>query len=523
MRLLVANSIRVQRPKLGSVDGVHLNVCGHWILYCLFYAILTNLPFWVATHQMGILPIGWFCLLYPMIGICALFVPPVFAAVLLVIATSADFLSAVSKTYYLPAEECLKNAGAVLEFSFGRILGMCGLLLLVLGIALVAAKFPSTAIKKRSRSRVVILLLSFVAAVILADYLSIVGETGKIPNPFRMERPQDVNRFSSYKNLWGARYVLVRLYRNEKMFGAKRDVRRIGALSNSPMPSAFGPVFAELEKSRTLNTADRPNVVLVIVESWGMNWSSEMRSSLVQPYFSADVQTRYTISQGVVPFNEGTVGGEARELCGSAVGMAIMNAPSSALQTCRPAQLAQAGYHTVSAHGMTGRIFSRSSWYGPIGFQESWFKAHFQDTGLPNCNGAFNGTCDASIAQWLEQRLAQPTMAPQFVYWVTLNSHLPLPVPSGLQSPASCMMPALKSEDALCSWYQLVLNAHESIAAVLTGHLARPTVFVIVGDHAPPFSSDTLRRQFSNAEVPYIVLVPKEINVAGVSRPAMFR
>jgi phosphoglycerol transferase MdoB-like AlkP superfamily enzyme len=44
--------------------------------------------------------------------------------------------------------------------------------------------------------------------------------------------------------------------------------------------------------------------------------------------------------------------------------------------------------------------------------------------------------------------------------------------------------------------------------------LTRPTVFVIVGDHAPPFG-DQLRSQFLKSEVPYVLLLPRK-NQAGV-------
>jgi phosphoglycerol transferase MdoB-like AlkP superfamily enzyme len=39
--------------------------------------------------------------------------------------------------------------------------------------------------------------------------------------------------------------------------------------------------------------------------------------------------------------------------------------------------------------------------------------------------------------------------------------------------------------------------------------MARPTIFVIVGDHAPPFSDTASRSQFSSAEVPYVLLLPR--------------
>jgi hypothetical protein len=45
--------------------------------------------------------------------------------------------------------------------------------------------------------------------------------------------------------------------------------------------------------------------------------------------------------------------------------------------------------------------------------------------GLPDCFGAFFGTCDAAIADWIGRRLGKHD-DPYFVHWVTLNSHLPV-------------------------------------------------------------------------------------------------
>jgi hypothetical protein len=67
----------------------------------------------------------------------------------------------------------------------------------------------------------------------------------------------------------------------------------------------------------------------------------------------------------------------------------------------------------------------------------------------------------------------------------------------------------LEPDSELCSWYQLVANVHRSVAQLALDPLSRPTVFVIVGDHAPPFGDPSLRDRFSQSDVPYVVLVPR--------------
>jgi len=62
----------------------------------------------------------------------------------------------------------------------------------------------------------------------------------------------------------------------------------------------------------------------------------------------------------------------------------------------------------------------------------------------------------------------------------------------------------------ICSWYQLVMVVTQSVHALALMPLGRPTIFVIVGDHAPPFNKDAERAQFSQDIVPYVMLLPNE-------------
>jgi phosphoglycerol transferase MdoB-like AlkP superfamily enzyme len=164
----------------------------------------------------------------------------------------------------------------------------------------------------------------------------------------------------------------------------------------------------------------------------------------------------------------------------------------------------------IGIHGMNGHMFDRSTWYSTIGFKERWFHEQLQQLGLPDCNGAFVGTCDADIAAWIGRRLSEDSSRPKFIHWMTLNSHLPVPVPLSLPNAAPCSATlGLQPDSPLCSWYQLVANVHRSVAQLALDPLGRPTVFVIVGDHAPPFGDPSLRDKFSQSDVPYVVLLPR--------------
>jgi hypothetical protein len=480
-----------------------------WLLYVVFYAIVANVPFWVVSRWFGLLPLGWFCSEYAGIGILALFVPPVVAAVLLVVAILGDLLGAVSKTYYLAPTECLMNLSGLLELSRARLGTAVALATLILLIAAVALTFPVKRIRGAYRSYAAVGLIAFCVLCVSADCVAVFRETGRMPNPFRGMRPGDANKFSNYSNLWMARYPLVRLVRDEELFGRNRGPA--ASLADAvPIASASALALRASGIDSGSATQEMPNLVLVLLESWGLDSDSAIRDALVQPYARPELQARYDVLQGTVPFHGSTMGGESRELCGSTIGFDIEDVPAQGLASCLPGKLASLGYRTIAVHGMSGHLFNRQTWYRSIGFQEQWFRDSFRQLGLQDCVGAFVGTCDAAVADWLGRRLQTSDASPDFAYWVTLNSHLPLPVPSGLPQAASCSLtPLLSNQPTYCSWYQLVTNVHDSVARLAMGPLGRPTVFVVVGDHAPPFANPALRSQFSSAEVPYVVLVPR--------------
>jgi phosphoglycerol transferase MdoB-like AlkP superfamily enzyme len=283
-----------------------------------------------------------------------------------------------------------------------------------------------------------------------------------------------------------------------------------GRTARSPVPSAAAVAIKASGIFSGENHGELPDIVVTVVESWGVAQDSSLQKAMVEPYLDPELLTKYQVFQGSVPFYGATVAGEARELCGNEIGYYLIRAPASDLKGCLPERLASLGYHRIAVHGMSGLMFDRLIWYRTLGFQELWFQEELKKQGLPNCAGAFQGTCDADIAAWIGRRLEEDNSRPKLIHWVTLNSHLPVPVPSYLRDGAPCTADiGLEPHTALCSWYQLVENVHRSVAQLASGPLGRPTIFVVVGDHAPPFGDPDLRGRFSQSYVPYVVLVPR--------------
>jgi len=495
---------------LGDTTKMHLSRY-RWLFFVLFYTVGANIPYWTACHGVGLLRLGWFCVEYAMVGVFALFAPSMLAASLLLLVMVADFLSGILLTYHVSITQCLANIAVYRSVSIKRQLAVMLFALLALLLTASAAPMRAMTVPKDSRGRVAACLIAFAVISLSVDGVWLYRATGAIPNPLRSQQSRlgkfGMNRYSALRLVRVPtarifRGILTEIELREMIERDSQSPHRVeSAAAQALLSGGFGPIA---------NQPGEPNLVLILVESWGLPSSTSLRSALIKPYFQPKLLSRYKVTQGTAPFYGGTIAAEARELCGSSFGLFLMKASSSQLRDCLPQRMATMGYSDFAVHGMSDNMFDRSTWWKTIGFNDRSFNEQLQQQGLPNCLGAFIGTCDSSIAEWIGKRLANKEASPDFVYWVTLNSHLPVLVPSPLYSGAPCLTTLTLSPDtALCSWYQLVANVHQSVARLATSNLSRPTVFAIVGDHAPPFSDPQMSSQFSSTSVPFIVLTPR--------------
>jgi hypothetical protein len=482
----------------------------HWLFFVAFYAVLANIPFWTAREAFGLQHHGVFCLEFAAVGLLALFVPRVLAAALLLLMEAADLLCGVCQTYYLSVRECVTNLSVFHALSGPRRHAAVAVMLLTLLVSAIAACLPAPSVGKHRRWRAAACLIAFLFALPCFDCLTIVRRTGHFPCLLGMPKQGDRVELSLYSAVRFSRVPIDRLILIELGAARVHKSEIANQASTLSVPSAAAAAGRYAGFSTPSGGRETPDLVIVLVESWGLATDSSLNDALIQPYSEPGLRARYEVVQGTVPFNGGTIAGESRELCGNSFGSHLQNASTTELQGCLPARLAALGYHNIAVHGMDGHLFGRLTWYSRIGFRERWFNDQLREQGLPDCPGAFSGTCDAAIADWIGRRLAEPHANPNFVHWVTLNSHLPVLVPSPLPDGAPCSPNlGLTPQSALCSWYQLVANVHRSMSQLAMAKLGRPTVFVIVGDHAPPFADPALRSRFSRDVVPYVLLAPR--------------
>jgi hypothetical protein len=481
-----------------------------WLCFATFYCIICNVPYWIAAREFGFSPLGWFCAQYAGVGLVALVAPRFVTLIWLLVLTVADVVSGACMTYHVPVRECLENIRVALESSAAHPLRSLSVLLSILLIAMIVILLPSKELPKDQRRLAAACLVTFVVAVVGGEALSISRETGHFPIPFQTRPVRDQLGSGGSSALELARVPIVRLSRLWKMDEKLVALEEKGRTGRYPVPSATSVALGAAGITSGESSRQLPNMVLVLVESWGLAEDSTLRNAMVKFYAQPDLLAKYQVLQGQVPFYGATIAGEARELCGNSIGYYLMRAPASDLRSCLPQRLSTLGYEPIAVHGFNGHMYIRSAWYPTIGFQEQWFHEQLHQQGLSDCNGLFVGTCDADVAGWIGRRLDGDSSRPKFIHWMTLNSHLPVPVPVSLPNAEPCLAAeGLEPDSQLCSWYQLVMNVHRSVTQLALDPMARPTVFVIVGDHAPPFGDPSLRDRFSQSDVPYVVLVPR--------------
>jgi hypothetical protein len=479
------------------------------ILLVAFYTFAANLPYWTAAHLLHLLPLGWITLEYLIVGLLALVIPRFPAAFLLLLALAADLTAGISRTYHLHPYECFFNLTVLDNLPPQRLLATAIVTVLCCLIVAIPICFPASKLPVAIRRRNAFVLVALCLIAIGTDVVRMQQDFRTI-RLFGPITRNDVNHISDWGNLWVARYPVIHLLRDPQLFPpmhAKMD------RTLADTPPILGATSIALNDTQLLALhpgTTRPNFVLILVESWGIANDPKLHDRLTLPYNQPELLAKYRVLQGTIPFHGATVGGETRELCQSTAGIEVLKIPADRLKSCLPDTLRALGYTTTALHGMDARVFNRINWYPRIGFQQQRFGQDFRALNLPDCSGAFVGTCDADIARFLQQSLATPAPNPQFLYWVTLNSHLPVPIPPPLAHPATCpIADADPNARSLCSWFQLVANVHTSVAEMALASPARPTIFVIVGDHAPPFNSAALNAQFNQATVPYVILIPR--------------
>ena len=260
-------------------------------------------------------------------------------------------------------------------------------------------------------------------------------------------------------------------------------------------------------RAESLATAANRNLVIIMVESLGVPVDNpEMDRLLFRRFDTSAIHRRFETNRGTSLYYNSTSAAEVRELCGR-WGDYHELLDGSDHDDCLPARMRSAGYSTHAFHSFEGSFFERESWYPRIGFDESRFRDRITQDGAQICGGVFPGACDRDVPEQLARQLRVGDR-PQLVYWLTVNSHLPVPLGSNLEvDDCDRLSPKLASEfPMICRQFALWDSLETSLIEQITADDFPASDILIVGDHMPPYFDRRQRSQFAPDRVPWLHL-----------------
>ena len=251
------------------------------------------------------------------------------------------------------------------------------------------------------------------------------------------------------------------------------------------------------------------NVIIVLAESLGVPEFAQGQAMFAADWDRHEWRARYDVSHGQVDYFGSTTFGELREICGEFGNYAAFDFSRA---DCLPGKMRKVGYQATAVHAFDGNFFQRDEWWPQLKFNREVFGEQLERAGARTCGGIFPGACDVDIPRQIGVMIKQ-SAKPQFVYWVTLNSHLPvLPEATlGTQGCDSADAPLASVSPRLCRLFVVHHNLADAISKMAMDPSLPPTDILIVGDHMPPYFDRQLRSMFNPAQVPWILLRARDL------------
>lgn len=276
-----------------------------------------------------------------------------------------------------------------------------------------------------------------------------------------------------------------------------------GIYATTPPPGPFQSAVS-LSGFAANPTGDR-HLVLIDVEAMGLPRDPALLRRLFARLQTSALRRRVSITQGSTFFFGPTVNSEIRELCGRWGDNQSLLVATDA--QCLPMRLRRRGYDTTALHGFSAAMYDRARWYPHAGFQRMRFRDSLITPGQPGCPGVFPGACDRAVPAIIARQL-KAARTPQFIHWMTLNSHYPVPVLAALHTDhCEAFDPALAARAPMaCRMFRIWDDLFASLAHQMLAPDWPPTDVLIVGDHRPPFYDRRQRALFAPDQVPWILL-----------------
>lgn len=307
------------------------------------------------------------------------------------------------------------------------------------------------------------------------------------------------------------------------LLGAGLTLAMADLVSNADAHYNFGAIFgANVPVTSAVNASgfdkvagvNGRNVVMVVVESLGNLTDEKARARIVAPIYDPRIRSKYDVSYGRVVYYGSTTSGEMRELCNTRTPFAEFTKASGF--TCLPERMRTRGYATTAIHAFYSGMFERNTWYPRVGFEKMDFAETLMQRLNRRCGKVFRGACDADLPPLIERRAAK-TKRPDFIYWLTLNTHFPVPVGEA-RTDFNCEKPDNGfGVPRVCRMAELWHDVFNSVAELALDPAIGPAEILVVGDHGPPLWSKRGRSEFEAGKVPWYRLTPRDTRVVRAS------
>ena len=445
----------------------------------LAFCILANVPFWVGHLFFETGPRAYFNVDYLLAGLVALYLPWAWGVAALSVVFVIDFLRTSAASYFFSQHDLLVSASAIRHVPISRTSGVATVI--VLSAILLSAATMALGRPKASR-RQVFLVLMFVTLALVGSRL------------WRMKNDDLVEG---------------RAFANSNTLSLVRTAYAAGRGSARSEMQTMNAATDSLWDGKPRGTgASRRNLVIVLAESYGSYSDHAWSEFMVKPFRQEAISSRYDVVVGATAFQGSTVSAELRELCHLRAGIPAPGDDLRWMKDCLPQQW-NATHETTAIHGFTGYMFDRRSWYPKLGFQKILFLPELEQQGVKRCDVAFDGACDDQIAEVIHRQILE-AKRPQLIYWVTIDTHLPLAVTGTAPMHCGTEQTSYPADNGVCEWINGTYNNNASIAQIAADPKLPKTEFLIVGDHAPPFMSNSRRQLFEQGLVSFVHLVPRE-------------
>jgi len=227
---------------------------------------------------------------------------------------------------------------------------------------------------------------------------------------------------------------------------------------------------------------------LIILESWGLNNSVQERMEQIRPIILLN-NSGYSVHLDSSLFYGGTSQAEVRELynkSGEAYFSVIQHGFSDTKGITQQKKIV--GYNTIALQSFSGFYSSGFHFRKASGFNQIKDFSFFKKLSPVNYNNHYISVSDEAVFDYGFKQLSIENKA--FLYILTINSHLPFLTQSG--------------ESELESQYNRIKEQFSYLAALLKKYPVDK--LVIVGDHPPPFLSESERSHYSSKFVPALII-----------------